>query len=138
MKVYTKILLWCFGTLVLSLVAFFGVSFYVSMRNVDHGNFVPRLNALLMDESIAAYESRGPSGLIAEIDRINRHLSGQHYLTDAAGNFTVARPSRPVVTTPDHRATVLIGVTVSRSQPSSSPPKLMLTGAPRFGSSRRP
>ena len=39
MKVYTKILLWSFGTLVLSLVAFIGVSMYVSMRNVQHGKF---------------------------------------------------------------------------------------------------
>ena len=46
MKVYTKILLWSFGTLVLSLVAFIGVSIYVSMRNFQHGSFVPRFNAL--------------------------------------------------------------------------------------------
>ena len=59
MKVYAKILLWCFGTLLLSLIAFFAVSVYVSMRNVDHGSFVPRLNALLLEESITAYQAHG-------------------------------------------------------------------------------
>jgi two-component system sensor histidine kinase CpxA len=85
MKVYAKILLWCFGTLLLSLVAFFGVSFYVSMRNIDHSNFVPRLNTLLLEESIGAYESHGKPALSAELDRIDHYLSGQHYLTDANG-----------------------------------------------------
>ncbi len=84
MKVYTKILLWCFGTLMLSLVAFMGVS-YVSMRNVDHGSFVPRLNALLMEQAIGAYASHGKPALTAELARISRYLPGQHYLTDAGG-----------------------------------------------------
>ena len=84
MKVYTKILLWCFGTLLLSLIAFSGVS-YVSMRSVDHGSFVPRWNALLMEQSIDAYESHGKPALSAELARMSRNLPGQHYLTDARG-----------------------------------------------------
>ena len=59
------------------LIAFFGVSIYISMRNMDHGNFVPRLNALLLDEAIGAYESHGAQALSAEMERIGRHLSGQ-------------------------------------------------------------
>ena len=59
-------------------------------------------------------------------------------LKSAAGSVTVALPSSPVVTMPDQRATVLIGVTVRPSPPSSSPPKLTLAGAPRLASSRRP
>jgi len=85
MKVYAKILLWCFGTLVLSLIAFIGVSIYVSMRNVDHGSFVPRLNALILEEAVTAYESHGARALTADLDRVRRHLGGQHYLTDANG-----------------------------------------------------
>jgi two-component system sensor histidine kinase CpxA len=108
-KVYAKILLWCFGTLVLSLVAFVGVSFYVSMRQMDHGNFVPRLNGLLMEEAVAAYEAHGPSGLAAELDRINSHLSGQHFLTDAAG--------RDLATGAD-RSKMLAG-----ARPDKGPPK---------------
>ncbi|HEY1495422.1 MAG TPA: ATP-binding protein [Candidatus Solibacter sp.] len=84
MKVYTKVLLWCFGTLLLSLIAFGGVS-YVSMRSVDHGSFVPRWNALLMEQAIGAYESHGKPALAAELARMSSHIPGQHYLTDARG-----------------------------------------------------
>ena len=84
MKVYAKILLWCFGTLLLSLIAFGGVS-YVSMRSVDHGSFVPRWNALLMEQAIDAYESHGRAALSAELARMRRHIPGQHFLTDARG-----------------------------------------------------
>ena len=85
MKVYTKILLWSFGTLVLSLVAFIGVSMYVSMRNMEHGNFVPRFHVLLMEEAIEAWQTGGPPALAAHMQRVTRRLSGKHYLTDAAG-----------------------------------------------------
>ena len=85
MKVYTKILLWSFGTLVLSLVAFIGVSMYVSTRNMQHGNNVPRFNTLLMEESIEAWQRGGQSTLAAHMQRVDRHTMGNHYLTDAAG-----------------------------------------------------
>ena len=86
MKVYTKILLWCFGTLVLSLVAFIGVSVYVSMRNMQHGSLVPRVNGLLLDEAMEACQRGGQPALAAYMQRIGRHLTGQFYLTDAAGH----------------------------------------------------
>ena len=85
MKVYTKILLWSFGTLVLSLVAFIGVSMYVSMRNMQHGGVVPRFNTLLMEEAIEAWQRGGRPALAAHLQRVTRHMSGHHYLTDAAG-----------------------------------------------------
>jgi two-component system sensor histidine kinase CpxA len=85
MKVYTKILLWSFGTLVLSLVAFIGVSMYISMRNMQHGNMVPRFNTLLMEESIEAWQRGGQPALAAHMQRIDRLMSGNHYLTDAIG-----------------------------------------------------
>ena len=85
MKVYAKILLWCFGTLLLSLVAFMGVSAYVSMRNLGHGSIVPRFNALLMEQAVGAYEDHGKAALATDLERVGRRLPGQHYLTDAHG-----------------------------------------------------
>jgi two-component system sensor histidine kinase CpxA len=85
MKVYTKILLWSFGTLVLSLVAFIGVSIYVSMRNFQHGSFVPRFNALLMEEAIESWQTGGQPALAAHMQRVTRQIPGSHYLTDPAG-----------------------------------------------------
>jgi len=108
MKVYAKILLWCLGTLLLSLVAFMGVS-YVSMRNVDHGGVVPRLNALLMDQAIGAYESHGKPALKAELERIGRYLPGQHYLTDAGGTDLVTGIDRSQI--------------LATARPDNGPPK---------------
>ncbi len=85
MKVYTKILLWSFGTLLLSLVAFIGVSMYVTMRNIQHGSFVPRFNVLLMEDAIEAWQRGGQQELAAHMQRVARQISGDHYLTDAAG-----------------------------------------------------
>jgi two-component system sensor histidine kinase CpxA len=85
MKVYTKILLWSFGTLVLSLVAFIGVSMYVSMRNMEHGSLFPRLHSLLMEEAIESWQTGGPPALAAHMRRVARHMPGIYYLTDAAG-----------------------------------------------------
>lgn len=85
MKVYTKILLWCFGTLVLSLVAFFGVSIYISMRNMEHGNMVPRFHNLLMEEAIEAWQTGGQPALAAHMKRLQRNISGDHYLIDSSG-----------------------------------------------------
>ena len=85
MKVYTKILLWSFGTLVLSLVAFIGVSIYVSMRNFQHGSFIPRFNTLLMEEAIESWQTGGQPALAAHMQRVARQIPGGHYLTDPAG-----------------------------------------------------
>ncbi len=59
-------------------------------------------------------------------------------LKAAAGRCTTALPSAPVSTTPDHRATVRMGVVVRPSPPIWSPPKLMPAAAPRLASSKRP
>ena len=69
----------------LSLVAFIGVSIYVSMRNIQHGSFVPRFNALLMEEAIEAWQTGGQPALAAHMQRVARQIPGSHYLTDAAG-----------------------------------------------------
>jgi signal transduction histidine kinase len=94
MKVYTKILIWCFGTLVLSLVAFIGVSVFISMRNMEHGSLVPRVNALLMDEAIEAWRHGGQPALAADMRRVQQHLSGDHYFTDATGKDLVTGEDR--------------------------------------------
>ncbi len=94
MKVYTKILLWCFGTLVLSLVAFIGVSVYVSMRNMEHGSMAPRMNALLLEQGMDALAHGGKPALAAHMQSVQKHLSGEHYFTDAAGRDLVTGEDR--------------------------------------------
>jgi len=97
MKVYTKILLWSFGTLVLSLVAFIGVSIYISMRNMEHGSFVPRFQSLLMEEAIEAWKHGGQPALSEHLKRVASHMSGSYYLTDSNGRDLASGEDRAML-----------------------------------------
>lgn len=91
-SVYAKILLWCFVTLVVSLVAFFAVFFLVSF----HGGSAPfeRFSAMELEEARDAYEMGGPTLLARHLSRTNAYLSGMHYLTDAKGKDLVTGEDR--------------------------------------------
>ena len=83
-SVRSKILLWCFGTLVLSLVAFVATSIWVSTQNAGPGMF-QRVNTLLLETATEAYTTGGVPRLQVVLDRMDRDLTGRHYLVDAAG-----------------------------------------------------
>jgi len=83
-SVYAKILLWCIGTLVLSLLLFVGVtSVFISAH--FHGGGMDRVDAMLLEDAASAYESGGTPRLSAYLDRLNSKLANRRYLTDASG-----------------------------------------------------
>jgi two-component system sensor histidine kinase CpxA len=84
-SVYTKILLWSFATLVLSLVAFVGVSVVVSFQSAFRNGFFGPASWEL-EEARQAYEEGGAAKLSRFVARMERHLPGRYYLTDAAGH----------------------------------------------------
>ena len=93
-SVYVKILLWCFATLLLSLVAFIGVSMYVSITSQQRhgergGGF--RLN---LEDAISAYESGGAPALAARLAKYKRYMGDDHYLTDQNGRDLVTGEDR--------------------------------------------
>jgi signal transduction histidine kinase len=83
-SVYAKILLWCFATLVLSLVAFVMVTFFISVH-ARSGGGMDRVDAMLLEDASAVYEQGGAAQLGAYLDRLNRRLVSHRYLTDARG-----------------------------------------------------
>jgi len=83
-SVYVKILLWSFGTLLLSLVAFVAVSAFVSFRDAGRGR-TNRMPYLELDVAREQFESGGAAKLAAFIGKLNRDMPGAHYLTDARG-----------------------------------------------------
>jgi two-component system sensor histidine kinase CpxA len=83
-SVYFKILLWCFVTLLLSLVAFVMVSTFVS-GTAARGGFITDIHAWQTAEVVQAYESGGSAGLAAYLGNLHRFLKEHDYLTDAAG-----------------------------------------------------
>ena len=84
-SVYTKILVWCFATLVLSMGAMVMVSVFVFNDMVGKGSFFDRINALLLEQSAKIYESGGPQALAAHLRRADQTLGGEHHLVDAKG-----------------------------------------------------
>jgi signal transduction histidine kinase len=108
-SVYAKILLWSFATLVISLVAFVGVSILVSIQTANRTGFFGQMQSLELDEAREAYEEGGPAKLARYLDRVHRRLSGEHYLTDLRG--------RDLLTGTDRSALLAV------AQPEGAPPR---------------
>jgi two-component system sensor histidine kinase CpxA len=93
-SVYAKISLWLFTTLVLSLIAFLGVTKVVSLQILRRTGQFGQMQSLELEEAREAYELGGPVKLRAFLDRMHRYLRGQHYLTDAKGLDLVTGDNR--------------------------------------------
>src|SRR5258708_2008110 len=79
-SVYAKILLWCFATLVLSLVALGMVSRLVLVQMVGKGSFFDRINVLLLEQATGAYESGGSRALASNLNRADTVGGAEHHL----------------------------------------------------------
>ena len=84
-SVYVKILLWCLGTLILSLAGFVLVSRFVLLDTAGKGGPIEQLSALQLADARDAYESGGAEALARRLARLRGFVSGEYYLTDAHG-----------------------------------------------------
>src|ERR1022692_3774120 len=84
-SVYFKILLWCLGTLILSLAGFVAVSRFVMLDTAGKGGPLEQLSALQLADARDAYESGGSQALARRLARLRGFVSGEYYLTDAHG-----------------------------------------------------
>jgi signal transduction histidine kinase len=89
-SIYIKVLLWCFGILLLSLVAFGFVSTYVFTQMAGKNSFFERMNDLQLEEARQIYESEGPARLQEHLQQVNKILGGSRYLTDAKGRDLIS------------------------------------------------
>ncbi len=88
-SVYVRILLWCLGTLVLSMIAFVAISRAVSSRYMGrHGPF-GRLSMYQLNEARTAFETGGTAALSAALQKLDRAFQAEHHLTDARGTDLV-------------------------------------------------
>jgi signal transduction histidine kinase len=93
-SVYVKILLWCLGTLLLSLVGFVLVSRFVVMDFNGKGSPFERANALQLADAESAYEAGGTDALAERISRVSSFLPGHHYLLGPDGHDLVTGEDR--------------------------------------------
>lgn len=98
-SVYTKIVLWCFGVLVLSLCAFARITWSLPFRAAGKEMF-EGANALELVDASAAYDSGGSAKLAAYLAKLDKYLRGKHFFTDANG--------KDVLTGEDRSATLAV------------------------------
>jgi signal transduction histidine kinase len=84
-SVYAKILLWCFATLALSVVAISTVSDRIFTNAVKKGSFFDRINVFLLAQSEKIYESGGVKALKGYLHQADETLGGEHHLVDPRG-----------------------------------------------------
>ena len=83
-SVYTKVLIWCFGVLALSLFAFVRITLSVPFHAAGKEMF-EGWSAMEISDASQAYKTGGRAALGAYLGRLNKYLHGSHYLTDANG-----------------------------------------------------
>ncbi|MFN7997397.1 MAG: HAMP domain-containing sensor histidine kinase [Bryobacteraceae bacterium] len=93
-SVFTKILLWCFGTLLIALAAYVFISAGFSHRISGKGGPFERTIAFQADEAEENYRARGPAALGAFLRRLHSHFGPDHYLTDLNGKDLVTGVDR--------------------------------------------
>jgi signal transduction histidine kinase len=92
-SVYTKILLWCFGVLILSLAAFIVITLFVSGRPAGAKMF-GGMSALQLEGATEAYQSGGTKQLAAYLQKLDKFLNGRHFFTDANGKDVITGEDR--------------------------------------------
>jgi len=93
-SVYTKILAWCFGALLLSLVAIVAVFIAVSSRTMRGQSMMQKSHLYRLDEAVRAYESGGAQQLAARLRQFSRFFPEEQHLTDARGRDLVTGEDR--------------------------------------------
>jgi signal transduction histidine kinase len=99
--VYGKLLLWSVATLVAGFLAVIGVNMILAEHSGERGKGPGSLDTLFLDQTVHAYLTGGPDRLKTELARIDRHLPGLHYLTDAGGRDLVTGEDRSALLAAD-------------------------------------
>jgi two-component system sensor histidine kinase CpxA len=82
--VYGRIAIWALATVLAGFLAVLAISFFSSMH-LEGRTEPTRYDALLLENTVAAWRSGGAPRLREEIERMDRHLNERYYLTDASG-----------------------------------------------------
>lgn len=84
-SVYVRILLWCFATLLVSLLAFSMVTRFVEASTAGIGGPLARFDRFILRQAQQTYESGGAEKLAAYLREVTAITGPQRYLTDSAG-----------------------------------------------------
>ena len=88
-SIFAKIVAWSFGTLVLSVIAFFMVTAWIVVQSDRGLAKMPNLQVFILGEARGAYESGGTAAAVAMLGRLDATLGSLHVLLDASGRDVV-------------------------------------------------
>lgn len=92
--VFAKILLWSFGTLLLSWAAYLFISQGLASRFSRKGGPFERTVAFQVDEAEETYRIGGPAALDTYLRKLRFYFGPDHYFTDARGKDLVTGADR--------------------------------------------
>lgn len=92
--VFAKILLWSFGTLLLSLAAYLFISEGLASRFQGKGGPFERMVAFQVDEAEVTYRMGGPTALDTYLRKLRTYFGPEHFFTDAQGKDLVTGADR--------------------------------------------
>src|SRR5580658_7808021 len=95
--VFAKILLWSFGTLLLSLAAYLFISTGMASRISGKGGPFERTVAFQVDQAEETYRSGGAAALGTYLRKLQRYFGPEHYFTDAQGKDLVTGADRSIL-----------------------------------------
>ena len=101
-SIFSRVMLWCLGTFVLSLVAFWAISRTLDRRGPPKGDPFPHFLEMVEDDLCRAYEQGGPKQLAAQLRRLDSYLPGEHLLTDDRGHDLASGADRSDLLKRDH------------------------------------
>jgi signal transduction histidine kinase len=84
-SIFTKILLWSFGTLVVSLIAFVVISRFLSDRAFRRGEPLRNPLAMQAEHARQAFEAGGRDQLALYLEQLHTFFPDDHHLTDTSG-----------------------------------------------------
>lgn len=87
--VFAKILLWCLGTSLLALAAYFLISGVLAGRYSGKGGPFERMVAFQVEEAEETYRSGGSAALARYLQRLQVYFGPEHFFTDARGKDLV-------------------------------------------------
>ncbi|HVN04308.1 MAG TPA: HAMP domain-containing sensor histidine kinase [Bryobacteraceae bacterium] len=100
--IFAKILLWSFGTLVLSLAAYLFISTGFASRIAGRGGPFQRTVEFQVDGAEESYRTGGAPALAGYLHKLQRYFGPEHYFTDAQGRDLVTGEDRSALLATAH------------------------------------
>ncbi len=126
-SIFTKLVLWSFGTLLISLIAFAVVTRWVNARMERDAGPFPRLQAFELSQARKAYESGGSSALSELLSQLNAPEGPSFYLLNGQ--------DRDLATGED-RSSVMRALQNRWNQPVAAGPGIVMASSSHDGKYR--